>query len=114
MAGSQKKNMFGGLSAAEPVSSPPQPENKDTIRGPLLHDTFILHTLQTMLNYPKQPKNGLTLGNLLPVPAGVSHQVHWPLSPQALEMISYIPEGGSWKDVPYEHLAPRFPKHHRR
>ena len=56
----------------------------------------------------KQPKNGLTLGNLLPVPAGVSHQVHWPLSPQALEMISYIPEGGSWKDVPYEHLAPRF------
>lgn len=23
-------------------------------------------------------------------------------------MIAYIPEGGSWKDVPYEHLAPRF------
>ena len=23
-------------------------------------------------------------------------------------MIEYIPEGGSWKDVPYEHLAPRF------
>ena len=23
-------------------------------------------------------------------------------------MVKYIPEGGSWKDVPYEHLAPRF------
>lgn len=23
-------------------------------------------------------------------------------------MIGYIPEGGSWKNVPYEHLAPRF------
>ena len=23
-------------------------------------------------------------------------------------MITYIPEGGSWKDVPYERLAPRF------
>lgn len=25
-------------------------------------------------------------------------------------MIEYIPEGGSWKDIPYEHLAPRFKK----
>lgn len=56
----------------------------------------------------KQSKDGLTLGNVLPVPDDATHQVDWPLSPQALEMISYIPEGGSWKDVPYEHLAPRF------
>lgn len=40
----------------------------------------------------------------------VTNQVDWPLSPQALEMVKYIPEGGSWKDVPYEHLAPRFQK----
>ena len=56
----------------------------------------------------KQSKDGLTLGSVLPVPDNATHQVDWPLSPQALEMISYIPEGGSWKDVPYEHLAPRF------
>lgn len=56
----------------------------------------------------KQSKDGLTLGSVLPVPDDATHQVDWPLSPQALEMISYIPEGGSWKDVPYEHLAPRF------
>lgn len=58
----------------------------------------------------KQSKEGLSLGNILDIPNDVGHQVHWPLSPQAMEMIQYIPEGGSWKDVPYEHLAPRFKK----
>lgn len=56
----------------------------------------------------KQPKENLTLGHVLEQPEKAPNQVHWELSPQALEMISYIPEGGSWKDVPYEHLAPRF------
>lgn len=59
----------------------------------------------------KQPKEGLTLRHVLSnIPEDVKNQVDWPLSPQALEMIEYIPEGGSWKDVPYEHLAPRFKK----
>lgn len=58
----------------------------------------------------KQPKDRLTLGNVLDIPENIPNQVDWPLSPQALEMIEYIPEGGSWKDVPYEHLAPRFRK----
>lgn len=58
----------------------------------------------------KQEKKSLTLENILDIPQGVKNQVDWPLSPQALEMITYIPEGGSWKDVPYEHLAPRFKK----
>ena len=58
----------------------------------------------------KQEKKGLTLENILNIPQGVKNQVDWPLSPQALEMITYIPEGGSSKDVPYEHLAPRFKK----
>lgn len=56
----------------------------------------------------KQKKDNLTVRNIIDVPEGVPNQVDWPLSPQALEMIAYIPEGGSWKDVPYEHLAPRF------
>lgn len=58
----------------------------------------------------KQEKEKLTLGDILDIPADVENQVDWPLSPQAMEMIQYIPEGGSWKDVPYEHLAPRFKK----
>lgn len=58
----------------------------------------------------KIDKKGLTVGDILEIPDDVPNQVDWPLSPQAMEMIAYIPEGGSWKDVPYEHLAPRFRK----
>lgn len=50
----------------------------------------------------------LTLEHILDVPEEVSDNVDWPFSPQALKMVEHIPEGGSWKDVPYEHLAPRF------
>lgn len=55
-----------------------------------------------------QDKTKLTLRHILSVPENIENNVDWPFSPQALDMISYIPEGGSWKDVPYEHLAPRF------
>lgn len=57
---------------------------------------------------PKQKKEHLTLRHILNIPNTVKNQVDWVLSPQALEMIKYIPEGGSWKDVPYEKLASRF------
>ena len=56
----------------------------------------------------KQSKDKLALKNVLDVPDDAENHVDWPFSPQALDMIEYIPEGGSWKDVPYEHLAPRF------
>lgn len=56
----------------------------------------------------KQPRDNLTLRHILEIDPSIPNQVHWALSPQALEMIEFIPEGGSWKDVPYEHLAPRF------
>jgi DNA (cytosine-5)-methyltransferase 1 len=32
---------------------------------------------------------------------------HWKLSPQALNMVNFIPEGGSWKNVPTEELPDR-------
>lgn len=57
---------------------------------------------------PKQSKDNLTLMHVLDVPKDVANNVDWAFSPQALEMIAHIPEGGSWKDVPYECLAPRF------
>ena len=59
-------------------------------------------------NLSIKPK--LTLQNILDVPKNVPNNIDWPFSPQALDMIAHIPEGGSWKDVPYEHLAPRFQK----
>lgn len=58
----------------------------------------------------EQSKDKLTLKYVLGIPDDVPNQVSWGLSPQQIEMIEYIPEGGSWKDVPYEHLAPRFKK----
>lgn len=58
----------------------------------------------------KQSKDNLSLRNVLNVPENAENNVDWAFSPQALDMINYIPEGGSWKDVPYEHLAPRFKK----
>ena len=65
--------------------------------------------LEMTFTFPKKrAKENLTLRHVLTVPPEVPNQVDWPLSPQAMEMVRFIPEGGSWKDVPYEHLAPRF------
>lgn len=65
--------------------------------------------LKKTFNFPMpQDKYGLTLRNVLSIPANVPNQIDWGLSPQALEMITQIPEGGSWKSIPYENLAPRF------
>ncbi len=67
--------------------------------------------LRKTFTFPKkQSKDGLSLRHILDIPEGTPNNVDWELSPQALDMIRYIPEGGSWKDVPYEHLAPRFQK----
>lgn len=57
---------------------------------------------------PKQPKENLTLRHVLDVPPEATNNVAWSLSPQALDMVRLIPEGGSWKDIPYERLSPRF------
>lgn len=54
-------------------------------------------------------KSGLTVGNILgkPILNDEDHEV-WKLSPQALHMARFIPEGGSWKSVPNSELTPRF------
>ncbi|MCL2529889.1 MAG: DNA cytosine methyltransferase [Coriobacteriia bacterium] len=57
----------------------------------------------------KMPKTEmLTLNHVLCMPDGLPNQVHWEFSPQAMSMVEQISEGGSWKDVPYDRLAPRF------
>lgn len=62
------------------------------------------HFPEKMLSMKPQ----LTIQHILDVPDAVENNIDWPFSPQALNMIEHIPEGGSWKDVPYENLAPRF------
>ena len=56
----------------------------------------------------KMEQKNLTLEHILDVPEELPNQTYWNFSPQQEEMIQYIPEGGSWKDIPYEKLAPRF------
>lgn len=34
----------------------------------------------------------------------------WKLSPQSQNLVQYIPEGGSWKNIPYEYLPDRLKK----
>ena len=53
-------------------------------------------------------KSGLTLRHVLDMPEGLPNQKYWAYSPQAQQMIEHIPEGGSWKSIPYEDLSPRF------
>ena len=50
------------------------------------------------------------LRNVLNIPSDIPNQVSWPLSPQAMSLLPHIPEGGSWKDIPYELLPPRLQK----
>ncbi len=67
--------------------------------------------LEITFSFPeKHSKKNLSLKNILDIPTNIENNVDWAFSPQALSMIEFIPEGGSWKDVPYEHLAPRFQK----
>jgi DNA (cytosine-5)-methyltransferase 1 len=56
----------------------------------------------------EKDKSGLTLRHVLDIPSELPNQTYWPYSPQAQSMIEMIPEGGSWKSIPYEKLPPRF------
>lgn len=56
----------------------------------------------------QRDKSKLTLRNILDIPDNVPNQKFWPYSPQAQSMIDQIPQGGSWKNIHYENLSPRF------
>lgn len=59
--------------------------------------------------FPNPQGERKVLGDVLPnIPENAPNQEVKPLSNQAEHMIDYIPEGGSWKDVPYEELPDRF------
>ncbi len=50
----------------------------------------------------------LTVGSIIKGVENLPNQSEvWKLSPQSENMIPFIPEGGSWKDVPYEELPER-------
>lgn len=54
------------------------------------------------------PYAQLTVGYATKVDKNAHNQNEvWELSPQSKHLIKFIPEGGSWKDVPYEELPER-------
>lgn len=58
---------------------------------------------------PSDPK--LTVGHVIDVPSDAPNQNEvWKLSPQSQNIVPYISEGGSWKDIPYEFLPERLKK----
>ena len=58
----------------------------------------------------EQTKEGLDIGTCIDIPDNVPNQVDWSFSPQAMSLIVHIPEGGSWKSIPYEFLPERLKK----
>lgn len=53
-----------------------------------------------------------TVGEVLSIPVrkGDPNDEHWTLSPQSVDLVKHIPEGGSWKAVPYDELPVRLKK----
>ncbi|MDY2913199.1 MAG: DNA cytosine methyltransferase [Candidatus Enteromonas sp.] len=68
--------------------------------------------LNKTFTFPKKipQSDKLLLGSILNIPENVPNQVAWDFSPQAQALVEQIPEGGSWKSVPYENLPPRLKK----
>lgn len=55
----------------------------------------------------------LSLQSLLAVPGGTANQDHLqPLNPQAIAIGKMVPEGGSWKSIPYDKLPARMQRIH--
>jgi len=53
----------------------------------------------------------LHVKNIINVPLEIPNsQEVWKLSPQSQELLKWIPEGGSWKSIPYEYLPERLKK----
>lgn len=73
----------------------------------------IRNDLKKTYSFPKpiEDKSKLTVGGVLsrPYPKDEEQEV-WKLSPQSIHMAKFIPEGGSWKNVPEEELFERFLK----
>ena len=54
---------------------------------------------------PEKLTVGFAISN---IPKGTPNQEEiWKLSPQSQRLIRFIPEGGSWKNIPYEYLPER-------
>lgn len=66
------------------------------------------HSDKTFIFPEPVARKNLTLKHVLAnLPKDDPNNEHWELSPQSKSIIEYIPEGGSWKNVPYDKLPDR-------
>jgi DNA (cytosine-5)-methyltransferase 1 len=69
--------------------------------------------INTLFNFPEtiEDKSNLSVGSVISRPP-VEDETNeiWGLSPQSKTIAMHIPEGGSWKNVPYDSLPPRLKK----
>lgn len=57
---------------------------------------------------PIDNKENLTVGKIINTPFPEDEEEeYWNLSPQSLDIIDFIPPGGSWKNIPYDKLPDR-------
>ena len=57
---------------------------------------------------PEILQKKITVGEVIEKPLPIDeNQELWDLPPSAKNIVKFIPEGGSWKNVPYEHLSDR-------
>ncbi len=60
---------------------------------------------------PKLFESKITVGEVLSKELPKDEEIEiWKLPPSSKKMVPFIREGGSWKDVPYEHLSERHRK----
>jgi DNA (cytosine-5)-methyltransferase 1 len=86
------------------------PQNRERVVIVAVRRKRGVHQFDFDLVQKKQGKSiGETIGD---IPNKLSDQEHWELSPQSKAIIRHIPEGGSWKSVPYEHLPERLKRIH--
>ncbi len=59
--------------------------------------------------FPEPPifNKKITVGDVLSKPLPKEKFEVWDLPPSSKDVIEYIKEGGSWKDIPYDKLSPR-------
>jgi DNA (cytosine-5)-methyltransferase 1 len=81
------------------------PSNRERVFIVCIRDTI---KVEFEFPSPDKSKQKVTIGEVLarPMPKGELHEV-WKLSPSTMEIIKFIPEGGSWKNVPYDRLSDR-------
>jgi DNA (cytosine-5)-methyltransferase 1 len=62
------------------------------------------------LAFQPRSREGLAVGDIMPIPLNVPDQEYLPLRGEDARCVSMIPEGGDWHDIPWDELPERLKK----